>query len=130
MEWFNGRNLRSFWSPILDPGEGWWRKSHIWAHIVGGCVWDAIARFLIFATPGGHVLVDFRHDWWLRLLGVGLWQLTAWEMVQRENWRPELLDPPGPPGTGYPWLSAWWDTLFTVLGAALLESVVALLRTL
>ena len=125
-EWFGGR-LVTFWQPIVDPGEKGWRDLHIWAHVIGGVVWAVVFRFLVIAGPTS-VWVDFRGNAGLRLAGVALVQATLWEMIQRENWRPELMDPPGPPGTGYPWLSAIWDVAFTVAGAAALELVVLLAR--
>lgn len=99
---------------------------HVKAHILGGMVWDTLFRFIVVATPT-HVVADFRFSVLSRLAAVGLWQLTAWEMVQKENWRPELMNPPSPPGSGYPWLSAIWDVLFTVAGAAVLEGILWLL---
>lgn len=125
-EWFDGR-LVTFWQPIVDPGEKWFRDLHVWAHVVGGAVWAVVFRFLIVASPSA-VWVDFRSSAWLRLVGVAVVQATLWEMIQRENWRPELMDPP-PASYGYPWLSAIWDVVFTVAGAAGVELVVLLAQT-
>lgn len=116
--WFGG-SLVTFWQPIISPGMKWWRDLHVRAHLIGGVVWTTLFRFVVFATPT-HTLVDLRFNVALRLAAVGLWQLTAWEAVQRENWRWDNQTP-RPESQQYPWLSAIWDTLFTVVGAALFE---------
>lgn len=126
-EWFGGTTLRSFWTPIIDPGQKWYRDLHVKAHVIGGLVWDVVFHFLALGTVSG-LWISFASSAWLRLLGVGLVQLTLWEMIQRENWRPELLTPPGEHGTGYPWLSAIWDVLFTLAGAAALELLLFVLH--
>lgn len=119
-DWFSGLKLHHFWEPITASHTADWRRTHIVAHVLGGMVWDALAHVILLGH-GTTIWVNLSTSALLRVLAVGLWQATGWEAVQHENWRPELTTPPGKPGTGYPWLSAGWDTACAVLGAALLE---------
>lgn len=124
MQWFGGR-IVTFWQPITSVTEKWWRDSHIQAHIVGGVVWNVLARMVILHVFSFYLNLGTASGV-TRSLAVGVWQATIWEKIQIENWRPELMTPPGKPGTGYPYLSAIWDTLFAILGSATLEAGVML----
>lgn len=127
--WFDFRWVH-FWQPILDPTEQPWRDLHVRAHVLGGMVWGMVFRFLLVASPHGGWVVDFRHSVALRLLGVAVVQATLWELIQRENWRTDFDGTVRPEGAQYPWLSALWDVVFTVAGAALLEILALLLGVL
>ena len=121
--WFGDRVI-TFWQPITAPAERWWRDTHVWAHVLGGGVWVLVQQACAVALGDAHPLT------WhpgLRVALVALWQAVGWEWTQHENWRPELAGLP--PGTGYPWLSGVWDTIFAVVGATtILYTVILLTR--
>ena len=123
MRWFDGHTV-AFWQPIISPGMKWWRDLHVRAHILGGMLWGALFHLVIIQAPWFTINL-VTAPWWERLLAVGLWQLTFWEAIQRENWRWDNMTP-RPESKQYPWLSGIWDTLFTVAGAAIVETILAL----
>lgn len=107
--WYAGWSWRAFWAPVTseDLSYQWWRKEHIWAHVVGGVFWWALA-----VNP--WVLQDWARPAWVPLLVVFVLQ-GLWERVQQENWRDT--------DTPYPWWSAVWDVLFALAGALPCEVV-------
>lgn len=126
-DWFSGLKLHQFWEPITASSTADWRRTHIVAHVLGGMVWLVV--FAVIAGLLGAPWSLVSHPV-LRVAMVGVWQAVGWEWTQHENWRPDRVVPPLPPGTGYPWLSAFWDVIFTLCGAVLLETVLALLKVL
>ena len=115
-DWFGGLQVRHWWEPITASRTADWRRTHILAHVLGGMVWVVVHGIIAGLLGGPWTLLTHPVG---RVLMVGAWQATGWEWTQHENWRPELVVPPSPPGTGYPWLSAGWDTGMAMVGAAL-----------
>ena len=126
-DWFSGLKLRHFWEPITASSTAEWRRTHILAHILGGMVWVGVHAAIAGLLGAPWSLTSHPV---LRIALVGVWQATGWEWTQHENWRPDLVVPPSPPGTGYPWLSAGWDTACALVGAAILEGVLTLIRSI
>ena len=122
-DWFGGLKLHHFWEPITASSTADWRRTHITAHVIGGAVWLVVHAVIAAALGAPWSLTS--HP--LTRIGlVALWQAVGWEWTQHENWRPELVTPPLPPGHGYPWLSAFWDTACATLGAALVVGLLTL----
>lgn len=80
--------LRPFW-------DRQWLKIHLVPHLVGGAVIVVFLRLPIFNPV----------PWFWTLAAVAFIQ-SFWEDLQRE------FTPP------YPWWSAFWDVLFSVVGGA------------
>ena len=96
--------LSDFWTPLSDKH---WRVVHVLAHAIGGI---AIAAFI-----AGPWIAGPWHDLrWKRLLWVFVFQ-ALWERIQVENWKDS-------PQT-YPWWSAVWDVLLTLIGWGIFEVV-------
>ncbi len=101
----------AFWRPVRDVtmhGKPWLRV-HLVAHLLGGVL---AALFLL----GPWWSPAWAGAWWQR----GLWLLgvqAMWERIQHENWRD------GGGSSAYPWWSAVWDLLITLVGWVVVELV-------
>ncbi len=101
----------AFWRPVRDVSMHGkpWLAVHLVAHLLGGVL---AALFLL----GPWWSPAWAGAWWQR----GLWLLgvqAMWERVQHENWKE------GSGSSAYPWWSAVWDLLITLVAWSFVEIV-------